>query len=503
MIAAPSLFEADAPTEAQLLALYPWQKEAIEALRENIRQGVRNQIMSAATGSGKTVLATHLLQECYRKGRRGVFVADRIPLIDQTSRMFDAYGIPHGVIQADHWRHRPWERIQVASAQTVQRRGWPDADLIIVDEAHSLYRTVLHRIAKRDTVTVGLTATPFTRGLGRYYDRVVTVRTTAQLIEDGYLAPYRIFAASEPDMTGAAVSAGEWTDREAEQRSLPIVGDIVAEYLKHGGGHKFICFGATVAHCEEIQRQFLAAGVVAGLYTYQTPGAEREAMLGDFRERDSHLRGLISVAALAKGFDSPAVECVIIARPLRKSLAEHIQMLGRGLRRDPDNPAKVCTILDHAGNSARFWPDMMEFFEAGATELDDGKPKEQRKPEKKEKEPIKCPECASLHDPRPACPECGHEYPRRSEVVHVAGTLSELTGHVEGSRDDRQAFYSQMLGYCHERGWQPGAAAHKYHERFGEWPNGLRKAIEPPSAETRRWIKSRMIAWSKSKRSAA
>jgi DNA repair protein RadD len=492
---------ASRPSE-QAIQLYPWQETAVEGLRAAIREGKKNQILAAPTGSGKTVIGAFLIHECFRLGKRAVFVCDRIPLIEQTSRTFDQYGIPHGVIQGDHERVQPWQKIQIASAQTLQRRRWPDADLIIVDEAHSRHGVVWKRLQERTAIAIGLTATPFTKGLGRIYDGVVTVRTTRQLIADGYLADFDIWSASEPDMKGAKVVGGEWTDEERLQRSMPIVGDIVQEYLRHGQGGKFIAFGVNVPHCEEIQRQFLAAGVPCGLYTYKTTDIERAWMAEDFRSPTGALKGLVSVAALSKGFDVPAVEVVILARPLRTSLAEHIQMLGRGLRKDPDNPGKRCVVLDHAGNCRRFWADMNDFLGEGAGELDDGRRKEKKKAEKKEREPMKCPRCAHVHDPKPRCPMCGHEYPRRSEVEHVPGTLSALTGHAAGSRDDRQSFYSQLLAYCDSRGWSEGAGAHKYRERYGTWPNGLSKVREPVSRKTADWIKSRMIAWAKRKKEA-
>jgi superfamily II DNA or RNA helicase len=479
-----------------MIALRDYQVLSVDALRENIRRGVMNQILSSSTGAGKTVMAAHLLSEVHTKGRRAVFVADRIALINQTSATLDQYGIPHGVIQSKHERFRPWEKIQVASAQTLARRQWPECDLVIVDEAHGLNKTVIDRIRARDVLVIGLTATPFTRGLGRYYDAVVSVTTTNKLIESGHLVPFRVFAASEPDMAGAKVVAGEWSDAEASSRSMPIVGDCVAEYLKHGNGKKFIAFGCDVPHCEELQRQFQAAGVVTELYTYRTGDDERAAMVDEFRKPDSYIRGLVSVSALSKGFDVPDVEVIIMARPLKSSLAEHIQILGRGLRPYPGK--SECLVLDHAGNTMRFWEAMQAFFEEGAGELDDGSPKSKKKAAAKpEREPVKCGNCKHVHPPMPACPACGQVYPkRRSEVVHAAGELTEL-GAARARREDKQAFYSQLLFVAGERGYKPGWAANKYREKFGTWPRNLAEEPIPPSADLLNWVRSRNIAFAK------
>lgn len=479
------------------IVLREYQARAIEALRQNIRAGIKNQILSASTGAGKTVCAAYLLHECNEKYKRAVFVADRIPLIDQTSRTLDEYGIPHGVIQADHWRRRGYERIQVASAQTLQRRQWPDADLIIVDEAHTLSRTVIDRIKSRDTITIGLTATPFTKGLGKFYDAAVSVTTTNQLINDKFLVPFRVFAASEPDMSGAKVTAGEWTDNEAAKRSMPIVGDCVTEYLKHGQGRKFIAFGCTIAHCQELQRQFMAAGVVCELYVHGTPDAARRDMVEEFRKPDSYIRGLISVAALAKGFDVPDVGVIIMARPLRSSLAEHIQILGRGLRIHPGK--EECLVLDHSGNCQRFWPQMQAFFEEGAQELDDGKPKPKTKAKHNvQDEALKCPKCACVHARAKHCPACGHVYQSRSHIEHQVGELVEFQGAVT-SRDEKQRFYSELLGIAEQRGYKPGWAYHKYYEKFRVNANGLKQEPIAPSPSTLSWVRSRNIAWAKQK----
>jgi DNA repair protein RadD len=484
--------------------LYDYQTRAVEALRENIRDGIKNQILCAPTGSGKTVMAAYLTRAALERGSRVVFLADRKPLILQTSETFDRFGIDHGVIQAQHWRYRPWKAVQVASPQTLERREWPEGlDLIIVDEAHTARKNTLARIQRRDCVTIGLTATPFTRGLGKHYDAVVSVTTTNELIQSGNLAPYRIFAPSEPDMTGAKVTAGEWTDRDAAERSMPIVGDVVEHYLKLAYGRKFIAFGATVAHAQAIRDQFLASGVRAEMYVGTTTDEERAGLLDEYRKRDSQILGLCSVGALAKGFDVEDVSCVIVARPLRKSLAEHVQIIGRGLRRDPHDPDKECIVLDHAGNTMRLGDQMAEFFEVSVHELDDGKTKDKKKKERpKEERHRKCPTCHHVHAVRPSCPNCGYEYPRK-QVLHQSGELVERGSSAGVPKGEKQRWYSELIGYAQARGYKSGWASHKYREKFGVWPRSLSETPAPVTAEVERWIRSRMIAWAKAKKRRA
>lgn len=428
------------------MILRPWQSEAVDKMRDAVRSGAKNVLVCAPTGSGKTIFACHVIKQALLRGKRAAFVADRLSLIDQTSRVFTEQGIDHGIIQADHWQYYPWKPVQVCSQQTLSRREWPETDLIVVDEAHTVTKTVKERISKRDCVTLGLTATPFTKGLGKLYDALVNVTTTTALIDDGILAKYRIFAATEPDMTGVKVVAGEWEEKETSSRALEVVGDVVSEYLRHGEGKKFICSAVDVAHVEELHRQFMAAGVQCATYTYRDDDDVRRAIVEEFRKADSYIRGLITVTAASKGFDVPDIGVVIMARPLRKSLAEHIQFFGRGLR--AHDGKDFCLVLDHSGNSARFWNDWTEFFDVGATELDDGRKREKpKKSEDAEDKFVKCPSCAHLHPPRPSCPSCGHEYPRKRSVVHAPGTLKELIASGDRQQMTREV-WPQIVGYA-------------------------------------------------------
>ncbi len=256
------------------------------------------------------------------------------------------------------------------------------------------------------------------------------------------------------------------------------------------------------AHVEELQRQFLAAGINAATYTYKDKEEDRAEVTAEFRKPDSSIRGLITVTAASRGFDVPDVSCVIMARPLRKSLAEHIQLFGRGLRISPETEKKDCLVLDHSGNCARFFQECESFFDFGADELDDGKKREKPKPkEKKELEPLKCPSCNALHKPMPMCPCCGHEYPRKQTVAHVPGTLKELIA--GGYRKElTNRIWPEVCGYAHTcKPTEPEAARKMalavFRDITGNWPTSSFEATQPcpPSQEVMNRIKAARIRY--------
>lgn len=483
------------------LELRPLQTPVVEAVSAAFRHH-KNILVVAPCGFGKTEVATYMLMKTKERGKSGSFIMDRISLVNQASERFDNYGLEHSIMQAQNPRYRPWEKIHVCSLQTVSRKGWLPVSLQIVDECHVLSTAMKTRLEERACYTIGLTATPFTRGLGKYFDHVINAATTNQLIREGWLVPFRVFAASEPDMTGAQVIAGEWAEKDVEARTLPIVGDAVAGYLEHGKGKKFIAFASSVVHAEEMQKQFLGAGVVANLYTYKQDDDERAESVAEFRKSDSYIRGLISIESLTRGFDVSDIEVLILARPLRKALAVHIQMLGRVLRTSQSTGKTEAIVLDHSGNCMRFWEEVSEFFENGITELDDGKPKVAKPAAKKERKPVKCPTCFHVHDAMPACPACGYLYTRTGETLHVEGSLKEVKGgkkRAAPTPEEMRDFYLQLRSIAVERGFKRGWAANKYKDKFGAWPESTDDAPRPATDGVLRWVKSRNIAFAKAK----
>jgi DNA repair protein RadD len=471
--------------------------------------GDRLFMLGDFTVTHNTVMGSALMELVQAKGNRANFIVDRLSLIQQTSDTFMRYGLDHGVIQGDHPNYRPSLPIQVCSIQTLAKRGFPPAHLHFIDEAHVLHSAVKKAMAEGAGIFIGLTATPFTKGLAQYFDAVVNVTTTNALIEQGWLSPYRIFSCEEPDMAGVPLVNGEWQQAGASKAALKVVGNVVDEYIARGEGRKFICSAVDTAHVEALASQFLAAGINVATYTYRDDTDDRIDTVAEFRKPDSTIRGLITVTAASRGFDVQDIGCVIEARPLRKGLADHIQLLGRGLRISPETGKVDCLVLDHSGNCARFWHAREHFFEHGIEHLDDGKPKEKKPQEEKEVEPLKCPKCTYLHRPQPSCPRCGHEYPRRNTVQYVPGTLKELVA-THNPQMLRKHLWPQVCGFVLASSVSDMAQAQRraqgiFKELTGEFCKARIETTTPmpPSAELANKIRANRIRFAKGRAKAA
>lgn len=508
------------------LELRPYQTDSIRALRQGIREGHKRQLLVSPTGSGKTVTSAFLINEAAAKFSRSAFVVDRVALVNQTSALFDTYGISHGVMQAQHWRSRPWERTQVVSAQTLARRGTSEfvPQLLVVDECHTLYKSVVDFIkAHPEMIVVGLSATPFTKGLGKLYTNVVNVTTTDKLIEEKYLVPVKAYACKAADMTGAKTKFdGEWAESELEERGLTIVGDVVAEWVakttQHFGGPvKSIVFSATVPHGEELCRRFQEAGFNFQQISYRDGNDDRRAkLIEEFRKPDSEITGLISCEALAKGFDVPDILCGIAARPYRKSLSGHIQQIGRVMRPSPGKDYALW--LDHSGNFLRFRADTEEVFATGVPTLKNGEMDARVRPEPKpeEKAEFSCTVCHYIMGGKPVCPSCGWERPpRQNNVLELDGELHEVTlrkskgSLLDQVLADREAVWRQLCHHALERKQGDFEAAEKfakaqYRNLYNAWPRRAMRNVEPepPHPALLRKIQQQLIAWSRRQKAA-
>lgn len=488
----------------------PFQQAAHEALRQGFRDGHKNQLIMAPTGAGKTYLGHRIAHEALVKGRKVVFVCDRTTLINQTSKTADAYGLSaHGIVQANHWRRAVDMPYQIASAQTIAKRGyWPAADVVIIDEAHTQLKVWVDFAQNSKAACIGLSATPFSPGLGKIFTNLINATTMHDLTQSGVLVPMRVLSCKRVDMTGAATAGGEWTDAAAEERGMGIVGDVVKEWITHGENRKTIVFGATIKHCQELAKQFLDAGVMAAVFTSETTAPERELLVKEYSKPDSSLRVLISVEALAKGFDVPDVGCVVDCRPLRKSLSTAIQMWGRGLRSSPDTGKKDCILLDHSGNITRFAEDFTSIFYDGLDALDMGEKLDKKiRRDDEDKDAKGCPSCGYKPFAK-RCMSCGFEKQEPALQEAAAGVMEEVV--MLGKKklaDDHRHLWEQLCTYARGHSSpdrQRGRAWHLYQKITGKVPPAEFDFYSTPNAEitanVRNKIKSLDLAYVKAKK---
>lgn len=411
-------------TTASPRSLHPYQATAIAGLHAAMRTH-RRVLLQLPTGAGKTVVAATIVKRALAKEKQVALLVHRDELLSQASRTLREEGIPHGLIVAG--QPDPVEPIVVASVQTLVRRldHLPTPDLILIDEAHHAVAGMWERVLKAwpDAYVVGLTATPERqdgRGLSDVFQVMIIGPQTADLIAAGYLSPYRAFAPSMPDLSGVRTAKGDFdqTGLAAVYDRPCIIGDIVAHYQRLASGKGAILFASGIEQSRHLAAAFNEAGIAAAHVDGGTPKEERKAIIGRFAAGE--VKVLCNVDLFGEGFDVPAVEAVILARPTQ-SLALHLQQIGRALRAAPGKEEAI--ILDHAGNLERHGlPDEKRTWRlnAGRRETNPRRPGTAAR---------RCPECSAVHRPATTCPACGWQYPRNdTRVSYRQGKLVEVPG---------------------------------------------------------------------------
>lgn len=525
-----------------MMQLYPHQTTVIDELRQGLKAGHIRQILGAPTGSGKTVVAAQIILNAAQRGKKSLFIVDRITLVQQAVNHLEALGLAAGIIQGENTHRQHDENVIVASIQSLRRRGIPDVDLIIVDECHVLHKAHIELMQQRDLVPVlGLSATPMREGLGLLFSNLVRAPSTADLIQNKYLVPFRCFGPSVPDLKNVQVQRGDFVESQLAEimQKREIVGDVVSTWKRLGENRKTICFAVNIAHSKALTSAFQSEGINAAHLDCYAEDAERNEAIMRFRYGDIQI--LSSVAVLAVGFDAPEASCIVMARPTMSEML-FIQQAGRGPRLCEGKNDVI--LLDHAGNCARF--GLPQNFVI--PDLDNGTGKNKKTVERDGHETKPCSECGfMILVGEKVCHNCGHERTRQSSVVQVDGDLIPLSPEAEAHQKfapcrycggesvrlteakgphgsgvtcndcdkhlgwmpkakviDQKQFYLELVGYAFARNFKPGWAAHSYRDKFGSFPPDSYKAHEPitPSLETLRWLKHRQIRFAKSRKAS-
>jgi superfamily II DNA or RNA helicase/HKD family nuclease len=348
------------------IRLEPFQEDLLARIDLARSLGHHRNLLAAATGTGKTVMAAvdYKRLSATLPRARLLFVAHREEILTQALGTFrHALREPtFGELWVGGERPRRFEHV-FASIQSLDAAGLAHLasdhfDVVVVDEFHHAaapsYRRLLEHVAPRELL--GLTATPERSDglpvLSWFGDRIAAELRLWDAIDQHRLTPFVYYGIHDTtDLRDVPWRRGAGYDVErltAVLTANDAYARVVLQELARRTGDpaqiRGLGFCVSVAHARFMARIFNEAGVKATAVWADTPDAERVAALEDLKHRRTNV--VFSVDLFNEGVDVPAVDTVLFLRP-SDSPTLFLQQLGRGLRRLDGK--SVCTVLDFVG----------------------------------------------------------------------------------------------------------------------------------------------------------
>jgi superfamily II DNA or RNA helicase/HKD family nuclease len=368
---------------------YPFQERLLEQIALAREKGFHRNLLVAATGTGKTVMAAidYLRLRGTLDRSRLLFVAHRKEILKQSLATF-RQGIrdaSFGELWVDGQRPNTFEHvfasIQSLAAAGLKNLGRDHFDVVIVDEFHHAkartYQTLLDHV--QPVELLGMTATPERAdGLSvlDYFDgRIAAELRLWHAIDQHRLCPFLYYGiADHTDLRQVPWRRGRGYDVEGLTNVLTgndaaarLVLTQLRDHVDDFASIRCLGFCVSVAHAQFMARVFREAGVRATAIWGDTHRDERESALSDLTS--GQLQVLFSVDLFNEGVDLPAIDTVLFLRPT-DSATLFLQQLGRGLRKSPNKTA--CTVLDFVGQHRkefRFDRRFAAIFDGGRKSL--------------------------------------------------------------------------------------------------------------------------------------
>jgi len=345
----------------------PFQERLLEQLALARQQGHHRNLLAAATGTGKTVMAAldyAALRDRLTRSRL-LFVAHREEILTQSLATFRQAlaDWTFGELWVGGQRPRVFEHV-FASIQSLNAAGRaylaPDHfDVVIVDEFHHAaaesYKRLLEHV--RPVELLGLTATPERSDglpiLDWFDGRIAAELRLWDAIDQQRLTPFVYFGIHDgldlreiPWRRGRGYDVGGLSNLVTGNDALA---HLVLKELERRVADvtrmRALGFCVSIEHARFMARAFSAAGIPSVAIWADTPEEERRSALRELAAR--RVRVVFSVDLFNEGIDVPTVDTLLMLRPT-DSATLFIQQLGRGLRKSRDKSA--CTVLDFVGH---------------------------------------------------------------------------------------------------------------------------------------------------------
>jgi superfamily II DNA or RNA helicase len=345
-----------------MIELREYQQKGVEALREKMLAGEKRIVFCAPTGSGKTVVFSHMCKKAVKKGNKVLILTDRVELLTSTHGTLSRFDLDPVKIEAGKQIVDFDQSLYVGMVETVTRRLkkhdeykdlFRSLNLVIIDEAHKQAFNKLFKYFGKRTVVIGFTATPYRKSpqkaMSEQYNTIVELTTIPELVDAGFLASPASYG-YKVDLKGVKTKRGEFDAKglhQAYERQKVYQG-VVANYLEYSKGLKTIVFSASIDDSLQVHNEFVLNGVDARHLDSTMSKSAREEILDWFAKTPDAV--ICNVGILTTGFDCPDIKTVILYRATR-SLPLFLQMCGRGSRVTADK--KEFTILDFGGNLNR------------------------------------------------------------------------------------------------------------------------------------------------------
>lgn len=336
------------------------QQIVLSKIKQELSKGHKKILVVAPTGFGKTILSYQICKNAIDKNNRVLFTSHRIGLAEQSRDKFES--LRPSYLQGDSIGYIEDYRLLVATLQTLVNYDIKEPKIIIIDEVHYAYESnLIQSLFEKwpNCFFIGLSATPTNdkNYLLDGFDSIIDDYQTADLIKLGWLTPFKIFSPVSFNLANVKVSAttNEYQEKSIESEIIKqnINKSIVEKYIELGENRKFICFGASKDHCNDLQKEFSDKNIVVDVITANTTKKKRQIIFE--RYANGQCKGLISIEILTAGFDDPTVKCVIMASPT-KAWKKFIQCCGRGIRllgqtieESIKNGKADCILLDCCG----------------------------------------------------------------------------------------------------------------------------------------------------------